>query len=129
MSEGVKHDSGKLRYWLMDRAAMAWTTAVLTYGAELYAPENWRKVNDGDERYYSALIRHVEAWRAGERFDPDTGLPHLAHAACCCVFLLGVNEPDTSALSQMLGKALVRARELKAARQSGLAQGAVETPT
>jgi hypothetical protein len=27
------------------------------------------------------------AWYSGERLDPESGLPHLYHAACCLMFL------------------------------------------
>lgn len=39
------------------------------------------------------------SWVAGERCDPETGESHLAHAACCLLFLLvheiqGLGEDD-----------------------------------
>jgi ADP-heptose:LPS heptosyltransferase len=27
-------------------------------------------------------MRHLAAWQRGEENDPETGLPHLAHAMC-----------------------------------------------
>jgi hypothetical protein len=87
---GVKHDAGKLRYDLVPDGAEAAVVAVLTYGAKKYAPENWRKVEEPKARYYAAARRHMAAWRAGEAFDPESGLHHLAHAACCLLFLLDV---------------------------------------
>lgn len=125
MSEpGMKFDSGKLRYFLLDPAAMAWTTAVLTYGAVLYAAGNWRIVEDREERYYDGLIRHVEAWRAGERYDPDTGMPHLAHMMCNAMFLLGTTESDTTRLPELLHNALQKARKIRAERLASASQPA-----
>ena len=31
---------------------------------------------------YASMQRHLQAWFAGEDFDPESGLSHLAHAAC-----------------------------------------------
>ncbi len=60
---------------------------VLTRGAAKYGDENWRQVPNGRERYVAALYRHLASWRLGELNDPGDGLPHLAHAMCCALFL------------------------------------------
>jgi hypothetical protein len=39
-------------------------------------------------RPFGACMRHLWAWWRKENLDPETGLPHLAHAACCILFLL-----------------------------------------
>jgi hypothetical protein len=56
-------------------------------GAKKYSPDNWKSVPDGKRRYYSAALRHLAAWREGEKLDPETGLPHLSHALCCLLFM------------------------------------------
>ena len=88
MATGMKHDAGKLRYDLMPTNSLRQIVEVLTHGAEKYGDENWRKVKNMDARYYAALMRHVEAWRSGEVVDKESGKHHLAHAACCLIFLL-----------------------------------------
>ena len=85
---GLKFDSGKLRYSLIPPAALAALAKVLTFGAEKYAPNSWQTVENGEERYLDALMRHIEAYRSGESIDPESGLSHLAHAACNVAFLL-----------------------------------------
>jgi hypothetical protein len=60
---------------------------VLTFGARKYGRDNWHKVDDR-RRYVDAMLRHIYAWQAGEACDQDTGESHLAHAACCLLFLL-----------------------------------------
>ena len=85
---GVKHDTGKPMWHLMPPDAQAAIIDVLTYGANKYAPENWRKIEDIPTRYYSAMMRHLHAFRCGETHDPESGLHHLAHAGCCLVFML-----------------------------------------
>jgi hypothetical protein len=50
---------------------------------------NWRHVPNSTYRYLKAMIRHIVAFCSGEINDPESGLPHLAHAGCCLLFLLG----------------------------------------
>lgn len=88
LRDGSKHDGGKARWDLIPFRALEEIVLVLTYGANKYAPENWRKVPDARRRYIAALWRHVVRWACGERCDPESGLHHLAHAGCCILFLL-----------------------------------------
>lgn len=86
--EGRKLDAGKPRFDLMPLHAYKAVVDVLTYGAGKYAPENWRKVDGWRWRYYRAALGHIYAWAVGERLDAESGLPHLAHAVCCLLFIL-----------------------------------------
>lgn len=85
---GTKADSGKLRFDLLDPEFEEHVAQVLTYGAEKYEPDNWKKVDDPVNRYYAALRRHLNAWRKGEKTDTESKLPHLAHVAANVMFLL-----------------------------------------
>ncbi|MBK6920582.1 MAG: hypothetical protein IPH07_24490 [Deltaproteobacteria bacterium] len=38
--------------------------------------------------HYACLLRHLLLWRAGEKFDPESGLSHLDHAAAQLAILL-----------------------------------------
>jgi len=87
-SEGKKFDQGKDRWDLLPIAAIRHVLYVLNFGAKKYGAWNWTKVPDARNRYYSALMRHVTAWYGGENLDPETGIHHLAHAACNALFLL-----------------------------------------
>lgn len=60
---------------------------VLAYGAEKYAARNWEQ-GLAYSRVYAAAQRHLLAYLSGQTLDPETGLPHLAHAGCCLMFLL-----------------------------------------
>jgi len=94
---GMKFDTGKLQYSLIDEAAEAEFVAVLTYGAIKYEPGNWAKVEDAEDRYYDALRRHIRDARRGKKLDKETMLHSLAHAKCCIHFLLGLalrKDPD-----------------------------------
>ena len=85
---GKKNDTGKARYDLVSPEFEEAVAKVLTFGAEKYEPNNWQKVEDGKDRYYSALRRHLAAYRTGEKVDEESGLSHLAHAACNIMFLM-----------------------------------------
>ncbi len=86
--DGVKYDQDKPRYELLPIMPIEETVKVLTYGAKKYADDNWREVSRQRPRYFAAAIRHIFAWWQGEELDPESGLPHLAHAMCCLIFLM-----------------------------------------
>jgi hypothetical protein len=88
MSEGRKYDGGKAKLHLLPPKSILEVGKVLTYGAEKYDAENWRKVDDLQNRYTSAALRHIFAHIEGEDVDEETGLSHLAHAMCCLLFKL-----------------------------------------
>ena len=87
VTEFMKFDTGKLRYSLIPPEAMKEMAKVLTYGAKKYKPNNWQKAED-TSRYVDALYRHLEAWRAGEKVDEESGLSHLSHALTNIGFLI-----------------------------------------
>lgn len=83
---GLKFDAGKIRTDLLPVEALEGISGVLTYGAEKYGERNWEKGMSWG-RCYGACLRHLFAWWRGEEVDPETGLSHLDHAACCLLFL------------------------------------------
>ena len=87
LQDGVKFDEDKLKWDLLPWEATGEIVAVMTYGAKKYAPYNWTKGMSWS-RVYAAALRHLSAWFNGEDKDKDTGLSHLAHAACCVLFLI-----------------------------------------
>ena len=86
--EGVKYDGEKPKMHLLPPKAILEVAKVLTYGAQKYDEENWRKVPDLQTRYSSAALRHIFAHLDGEEVDEESGLDHLAHAMCCLLFKL-----------------------------------------
>lgn len=83
----IKFDQDKLPLHLLSTEAMNQTAAVLAFGAQKYAEHNWRN-GFAWSRPLSAAMRHITAFNDGEDRDPESGLSHLAHAACCIMFLL-----------------------------------------
>ena len=60
---------------------------VLGYGAQKYSAGNWLR-GMSMSGVMDAVLRHLSAWQSGEQLDPESGLPHLAHASCGLAFLL-----------------------------------------
>lgn len=83
----LKFDQDKLPLHLLSTEAMNQTAAVLKFGAIKYAEHNWRKGFTWS-RPLAAAMRHITAFNDGQDTDPESGLSHLAHAACCIMFLL-----------------------------------------
>lgn len=84
---GMKYDSDKPDMSLLSSVAMEELAKVLTFGKQKYAAHNWRK-GISTSRLVGAALRHTFAFLKGETYDPETGLHHMAHAMCCCMFIL-----------------------------------------
>lgn len=105
--EGKKYDAGKNRLELIPTELIEGVGKVLTFGAQKYEAENWRKFKKEDhKRLIGAAMRHLEQYRKGEYTDPESGLPHLAHVATNMGFLLALDKPiDTwKALDSLIVK-------------------------
>jgi hypothetical protein len=85
--EAIKPLEGKTRFELLPVDALNEIAEVLTYGAAIRGENNWTKGQHWS-RYIGAALRHIFAYYRGENFDPETQKSHLAHAACCILFLL-----------------------------------------
>jgi hypothetical protein len=82
----TKHDTGKAELAHLQFEQLETIARVQDYGAVKYSRDNWKK--GSFTRYASAALRHIFARLKGERLDPESGLPHLAHAACCILFMM-----------------------------------------
>ena len=91
---GIKYDSEKPKMNLLPPKAIVEVAKVLTFGAEKYDAENWRKLDDLQNRYTAGALRHIFAHMDGEKLDPETGLSHMAHALCCLLFKLEIELED-----------------------------------
>jgi Domain of unknown function (DUF5664) len=78
-NSGKKHDNGKARMILLAPKGIEEEANVMSFGASKYGDYNWRK-GIHLSRYISASLRHIFAVVRGELNDPESGLPHLAHA-------------------------------------------------
>ena len=87
----VKSDIGKPPMSMLPGAALVAVAEVLDFGAQKYGRDNWRQ-GFSYSRLVDAMLRHIYAFQEGEDYDPETGLNHIAHAACCALFLLHYTE-------------------------------------
>lgn len=89
---GTKHDDGKLPWHLLPWREVEEVVRVLKHGADKYGEENWKSLEYPQQRYFSAAQRHLVAWWTArsdsETRDRESRLNHLAHAACCLLFIL-----------------------------------------
>ena len=85
--ETVSYGDNKPDPTMVDPQFILELSKVLGMGAEKYARDNWRKGTAYQRRMASAM-RHMLAWIEGDDLDPESGLPHLAHAATNCMFLM-----------------------------------------
>lgn len=102
-TKGYKKDAGKPRPALMATGALMELAKVLQYGANKYDDDNWRHGMRW-RRVADAALRHFFSWLGGERLDPETGLPHLAHCMCNIMFLLEYELTSTGIDDRWKGK-------------------------
>lgn len=93
---GKKFDQGKTEWDLLPLGPVEEVVNVLMHGREKYGRDNWQLVDNPIRRYYAAAQRHLAAFRRArfdtknpfDAVDSESKLHHLAHAACCILFLL-----------------------------------------
>ena len=89
-----KKDHGKAMWDLLPYRQVEKIVEVLTFGASKYGPNQWQDVEDGKNRYFAAMMRHLTAWWGGETMDKESGRSHLSHAACCLLFLMWLDDKE-----------------------------------
>lgn len=67
--------------------AIIYMALVFELGAWKYGEFNWRNKKVRLIIYSEAIDRHNLALRAGEDFDPESGLPHTAHIMACAAII------------------------------------------
>lgn len=87
-----KRDHGKPMWDLLPLSQVGHVVDVLTFGASKYGQNQWQTVENGIERYFAALMRHLAAWRSGEVYDRESSLRHIGHAGCCLLFLMWLED-------------------------------------
>lgn len=96
-NQTIKADGGKLRLELIPTSAITSLGRVLTYGAEKYGANSWRRVER--ERYVGAILRHLTAYMDDpDGVDEESGLKHIEHVLCNAAFL---NEMSTHACDEL----------------------------
>ena len=96
LKEGTKYDNGKppVAEFLLDFAPEIMEVAkVWKFGADKYAKSNWKKVENGKERYMNALMRHLLQSET-EPVDPESGMSHLVHVVFNALAVLHFEKTD-----------------------------------
>ncbi len=85
----MKSTTGKPPYELLPPEALEEVVMAMKHGADKHAKDDWRQ---GRGMPWSWLIaaaaRHTFALLRGQDLDPDSGLHHGAHLACCGLMLI-----------------------------------------
>ena len=72
---GRKFDGGKLQYGLLPPHSLNDVVKVLTFGAQKYEIDNWKRVPEAKRRYFDAANRHIWAYKTGEINGTETIYP------------------------------------------------------
>lgn len=80
--------SDKLPIHLWPETATILGSLGLLDGMLKYGRANFREIGVRATIYVDACRRHLTAWFEGEDTDPDSGLPHLAHALACLAIMV-----------------------------------------
>lgn len=101
--EGQKFDKGKPATHLLPPKALLCVAEVLGYGAVKYGEHNWRAVPDARKRYVAATLRHLLTDMTNEQpLDPESGLPHIAHAIASLLFILEIDIDNIETMNEFL---------------------------
>jgi len=86
----LKMAEGKPKVSLVPYEAIAQLAEVYEYGVRKYHRDSWREftLEQALDFLPDAGMRHVLKHNSGEYRDPESGLPHLAHAAWNCLTLI-----------------------------------------
>lgn len=89
--------SDKVPLHLWPTTASVLGAMALLDGASKYGRSNWREAGVRYSIYYDAVRRHMDAAFEGEDVDPDSGLPHEAHALASLAIIV-----DAKAAGQLV---------------------------
>lgn len=84
--QALRYNQGKLKWALVDFKSLEGLVEVLEYGANKYAPDNWKKGMPVKE-VAESLMRHLFAFLDGEDVDPESGCRHISHVMCNAMFI------------------------------------------
>lgn len=98
--DNLKYDDDKCRLDLVEPSLIEAVGWIRTFGIKKY-PEVYGYKKLEPWRIMGALLRHINAYRSGEKVDAESGYSHLWHAACNLMFLIELereskNDEDTS---------------------------------
>lgn len=85
----VKADGGKAPMGDLDLSVLEVVSRVFGYGNAKYNEDNFLNSDVATlRRYVGACLRHLAARQRGQILDPESGLPHVAHAIASLMIAL-----------------------------------------
>ena len=82
----LKADGGKPMLELLPPSLLLSVGKIMTYGANKYGANNWRKVEP--ERYLGAMLRHLAAFMEDPNsVDEESGYLHVEHMLCNAAYI------------------------------------------
>ena len=78
----------KLRWDLLPMNVIEEIVKIYSYGAKKYGDNRWQNLENYEDRYFAACMRHLIAWRNGKQVDPESTHFHLAHSIWNLISLL-----------------------------------------
>ena len=88
----AKKDAGKVELSTVPKEIDEAIARIRMYGNAKYPEggrDNWKQVDP--QRHWEATLRHVNEARADFRkIDPESGYPHIWHAACDIAFVIAL---------------------------------------
>lgn len=91
---GMKYSDDKIKYTLIPPYALQEVARNLTVGLRKYAKNNWQKVPNAREKYLDALMRHLESYRRGSKYDPENHEPDMHELSAVIVNAMFLLEFD-----------------------------------
>jgi hypothetical protein len=88
----TKYDEGKPRWDLAPMREFEDIVQIMTFGANKYADNGWKHVDK--RRYIAAMMRHITEYMNGYERDMESGLSHMAHAACNAIFIMYLDKEE-----------------------------------
>jgi len=91
---GKQKSAEKLRWQIVPWREIEALAEVFDFGARKRGERgshSWERMGDVREEYFAKIMRHVTAWRLGERSDPESGRSHLYHAAADLLILAALD--------------------------------------
>lgn len=97
-----KNDKDKIDPTMLTWEMIEVVSKVRMFGAKKYGRDNFKTTGFKYTRSLAAVLRHVFAILRGEWNDPESGLPHAAHAICGLEHLIydSVHHPENNDIKQ-----------------------------
>jgi len=95
-TQSLRFNENKLKWTLVDFPSLHELVKVLEFGAEKYAPNNW-KIGLNREEILESMQRHLVELMDNKELDNESKLHHMGHIMCNAMFYLHHHKNGTFA--------------------------------